>query len=186
MGYKAVILCGQTMLYLVAGSFSVLHHYSAVLPCIEGRWSFPGFCIKDILNNGVSVWQGAGEPDLAVPSFHTSDVSDFRKNAKPESKVSQLSMCDHHNLLMQNRPRTTLSINGVRQKIKELSKFHLCTHNELLWAERFLLQGFGEMLLPFHALQKLNGTVQSHWGSSSFGGSVGGARDFSFSPLPVL
>lgn len=160
-----------------------------MLPCFEGRGSSLKFCTKDTLSSSVSIWQRAGKPDLVLLSFHTSDVSDFRKKAKPESKVFQLSVCDH-NLLMQNGPRTTLIRAGVRQKIEDLCKLHLCNYNELLWTERFLLQGFGEMLLPFYDLQGLNGILQCHWGNDLFECNVREAESFlccqaSF-PFPVL
>ena len=155
--------------------------------CLKGRVSFSKFCTKDTLNSSVSIWQGAGEPDLALPSFHTSDVSDFRRNAKPESNVFQLSVCDH-NPLMQNRPRTTLIRVGVRQKNKELNKFHSCTSNEL---DEFLRTSswWDAAALPCPP-KSLKGILQSHWGRNSSEGSNRGVHKLSCcqasSLLPVL
>lgn len=86
-GYKAVILCRWTMLYMYFRQIFSPPPLFCSVPCLKGRGTSSKFCTEDTLNSSVSIWQGAGEPDLALPSFHTSDVSDFKRHAKPESNV---------------------------------------------------------------------------------------------------
>lgn len=100
-------------------------------------------------------------------------MSDFRRNAKPERNVFQLSVCDH-NLRMQKRSRTTLMRMGVRKRSKELCKWHLCTSNEL---RRAAPPGTGEMPLPFHTHRRIQ--KQSHWGRNSLEGRRRGAQKLS-------
>lgn len=69
----------------------------------------------------------------------------LQEACKARKQRLQLSVCDH-NPVMQNRLRTTLIRAGVREKNKELSKFHSFTSNEL---EGLLLQGLVRCCCPY-------------------------------------